>query len=189
MPVRTKVIVMVALLFAVVIGILIYFVVATNKEAQDPNDVFLTAAQKAKRDANVKQAQREGAVRDRAEEAVAAGDVNKASEIYRNAIQTEADTTKKIQLYIDQSGVLYAGGKHEQAIAVAREAEALADDKFLVADWLSRIYEDQRQYSKAVEYYTLAAKWASSPTNKAKFKEAYYKAQADRVSALVGQKQ
>jgi tetratricopeptide (TPR) repeat protein len=184
---RTKVIVMIAVIFVVVIIALLFLVSATNKKQDAPEDIGLTAEQKAKRDANVKQVKREGALRDSAQEAIVAGDLQKASDIYRAAIQAEADTTKKIKLYLDQSGVLYDAGKYAEAIAVAREAESLSDDKFLVADWLSRIYEDQRQYAKAADYYNLAAKWASSATNKARLNADYYKSQAARVSVLVGQ--
>lgn len=186
---RTKVIIMIALLFVVIIAVLIYLVGATDRSANSDTDEFgLTAAQKAKRDADVRQRQREGLVRDKAEQAVDKGDFAEVTDIYKSAINSENDTVKKVQLYLDQSQVLYAAGKYDEAIAVARQAEAIGTDQFLVGDWLSRLYEDQKQYAKAAEYYTLAAKWAKSSTNKVGFNESYYKSNAQRVSALVGKR-
>lgn len=186
---RTKIIIAVGVLFATVVIILIYLVQVTSVSTIDESDDFgLTAAQKAKRDADVRQRQREGLVRDRAVQALGEGNLEKVTEIYKTAIDAEADTVKKVQLYLDQSGVLYNAGKYPEAIAIARQAEAIGTDQFLVGDWLSRIYEDQKQYEKAAEYYNLAAKWAKSPTNKVGYNESHYKAQAQRVSALIGQR-
>lgn len=187
LSVRARVIITIGVLFVIILAVLIYLVGATNQSTDRNTDEFgLTEAQKAKRDADVRQRQREGEIRNRAERAVSEGNVAEMTEIYKNAINAEDDTIKKVQLYLDQSGVLYASGKYEEAIAVARQAEAIGTDQFLVADWLSRLYEDQKQYAKAVEYYKLAAKWAKSSTNKVSFNEAYYNSQAQRVAALVG---
>lgn len=184
---RTKVIATIGLLFVIIVIVLIYLVGATNPSASNETDEFgLTATQKAKRDADVRQRQREGLIRDKAEQAINKGDFDEVTDIYKSAINAENDTVKKVQLYLDQSQVLYVAGKYDEAIAVARQAEAIGTDQFLVGDWLSRLYEHQKQYAKAAEYYNLAAKWANSPTNKVGFKEAYYKSEAQRVSALVG---
>lgn len=178
---------MIGFLFVIIVAVLIYLVGATDRSANSETDEFgLTAAQKAKRDADVRQRQREGLIRDRAEQAIDKGNFEEVTDIYKSAINSENDTVKKVQLYLDQSQVLYAVGKYQEAIAVARQAEAIGTDQFLVGDWLSRLYEDQKQYAKAAEYYTLAAKWAKSKTNKVGFNEAYYKSHAQRVSALVG---
>ena len=85
--------------------------------------------------------------------------------------------------------MLYAAGKYKEAIDVAKEAEPLSDDKYLIADWLSRLYEDQRQFKEASEYYTLAGKWATSKMNKTRLNKAYYDRQAARVLALAGKTQ
>lgn len=186
---RTKIIIMIGVLFLIIVVVLLYLVKATDRSSTSLTELDnhgLTAAQIARRDADVLQAQREGAIRDRAQEAIDKGDFDQASSVYKTAINAESDTIRKVQLYIDQSLLLYNVGKYNDAIAVAREAESIGTDQFLVGDWLSRLYEDQRQYAKAAEYYNLAAKWAGSVTNRTGLSEAHYKSQAERVSALVG---
>lgn len=175
------------IIFLLFVCLLIAMVITTAPQQSD-NDALYTDDQKARRDANVKRAQRDGAIRDNAEKAIELGDLEKAAEIYSSAIQSEQDTARKVQLYLDRSGLLYAANKHDEAIAVAREAESIGNDKFLVADWLSRIYEDRRQYKQAAQYYTLAGKWAKSPTNKTGFGKNHYDSEAARVLVLAGQK-
>jgi tetratricopeptide (TPR) repeat protein len=184
-PQTKRVLIAGCVLLLIIVISCILLVVASQRQLDEESG--FTSGQKAVRDANVKQAQREGAIRDSAENAIEKGDVAKVDSVYSDAIESETDITKKIQLYIDHSGVLYAAGKYKEAIEVAKEAEPISDDKYLVADWLSRLYEDQSEYKSAAEYYTLAGQWATSATNKTKLNKAYYDRQATRVSALVGQ--
>ena len=150
------------------------------------SDPDITVDQKARREANVKRAQRDSAVLDKATDAIEAGDTEKVNEVYKTAIESEEDTARKIKLAIDQSRLFYYAAKVDDAIRVAKEAENLGDDKFLIAFWLARIYEDQKQYKLAADYYTLAGKWAASDTNKTKLKKDYFDTQAARTSTLGG---
>ncbi len=181
---RVKVILAVALAVIVAMGLLI-LVVAIMNQKQPSTEPNITESQKARRDARVKQAQRDGVILDTAKKAIEQGDPTKAQEVYKTAIDSETDTARKVSLSLDQAGLLYDVGKVDDAIKIAKQAEVLSDDKFLVADWLSRLYEDQRQYGVAAQYYTLAGQWAKSLTNKTAQKKSYYDSQAARVSALV----
>lgn len=184
-PLTKRVLIVSGVLLFIILVSCVLLLIASLRQLDDESG--LTAEQKALRDANVRQAQREGAIRDSASDAIEKGDVGKASDVYKEAINSETDIAKKIQLYIDQSGVLYAAGKYQEAIDVAKEAEPISDDKYLIADWLSRLYEDQKQYKLAADYYTLAGKWATSPMNKTRLNKAYYDRQALRASALAKQ--
>jgi hypothetical protein len=93
---------------------------------------------------------------------------------------------QKIKLAIDQSRLFYYAAKVDDAIRVAKDAENLGDDKFLIAFWLARVYEDQKQYKLAADYYMLAGKWATSDTNKTKLKKEYFDTQAARTNTLAG---
>src|ERR1700757_22089 len=150
----------------VLVAILLVIINSQPPENSDPSDLNITAKQKADRDARVRLAQRDGAVRDSAEQAIEQGNVARADDVYKQAIDAETDASRKVQLAIDQSGVLYAASKYDEAFKVAKNAEGISNDKYLIADWLSKIYEDQKQYKLAAQYYTLAGQWASSPTNK-----------------------
>ena len=186
-PQTKRVLIAGGVLLLIIVISCILLIIASQRPLDDESGI--TAEQKALRDANVKQAQREGAIRDSAEKAIEKGDVKEVNNVYNEAIESETNIPKKIQLYIDQSGVLYAAGKYKEAIEVAKLAEPVSDDKYLIADWLSRLYEDQHEYKLAAEYYTLSGKWASSETNKTRLNKDYYNKQALRVTALVGQQQ
>ncbi len=125
-------------------------------------------------------------LRESATEAIKKGDMSSVDTLYRQAIDDASDVTRKVQLYINQSSILYDAGQPEAAIAAAEKAASVSKDQFLVADWLSRIYEDQKEYVKAAEYYTLAGKWADSETNQTALTKTYYDEQAARVKALGG---
>ena len=183
---RTKVFMALGVVGAIVVVAVV--VALININSQPPINISdnLNAKQKAEQAAKLEQLKREGTVRDNAEQAIAQGDTTKVNTIYNEAINSESDASKKVQLAIDQSGILYAANKYEEAIQVARNAENLSSDKYLIANWLSKLYEDQKQYALAAQYYTLAGQWASSPTNKSHLKKDYYDAQATRVQALVG---
>jgi tetratricopeptide (TPR) repeat protein len=168
----------------VLIGILLVIINSQPPENSDPSDLNITAKQKADRDARVKQSKRDGALYASAEQAIEEGNIAKADEVYKQAINNEEDASRKVQLAIDQSRVLYAASKYDEAIKVAKAAEGLSSDKYLIADWLSKIYEDQQQYTLAAQYYTLAGEWATSPTNKSHLKKSYYDGEAQRVTLL-----
>jgi tetratricopeptide (TPR) repeat protein len=184
-PQAKRVLIAGGVLLLIIVVSCILLIIASQRPLDD--DSGLTGEEKALRDANVKQAQREGAIRDNAEKAIEKGDVQEVSNVYSEAIKSETNIPKKIQLYIDQSGVLYAAGKYKEAIEVAILAEPISDDQYLVADWLSRLYEDQHEYKLAAQYYTTAGKWATSEMNKTRLNKDYYDRQALRVTALVGQ--
>jgi tetratricopeptide (TPR) repeat protein len=184
-PLRTKMYVVAS---ASIVIVLVVVVVLISKLKPVNDESSLDVSQAAQTKVVVKQTQRDGAIRDAAQQALDQGNTAKASEVYKNAIEAETTTTRKIQLTIDESGVLYAAGKYDEAIKVAQDAEALSDDKFLIADWLSRLFEDQKNYQQAAHYYTLAGQWAKSPNNLAKLSKSYYDSEAARVTALTGQK-
>ena len=83
---------------------------------------------------------------ERASKAAEEGDTTEVKKQYRTLIDAESDIERKTVMMIDWSGVLYAAGYHQEAIAVAKEAESLNEDRFLVADWLSRVYEYEKKY-------------------------------------------
>lgn len=183
LPERAKLVIAASAGVALVV-IVFVTVVALLNQPRSSEDVGLTADQIATRDKNVQQAKRDGAIRADALAAIKEGDAAEAEEVYAKAIASEEDTARKVQLYIDQSGVLYDAGNVKEAIAVAKRAEALTNDKYLIADWLSRLYEDQKKYKLAAEYYALAGEWATSETNRTSLDKEYYDSQAARVTAL-----
>ena len=161
----------------------IVFIQLLQQNTGESND-GPTASQLAERDALVALAERDKVTYDDAKAALQKGNITGAKQVYADAIKSETSTTQKIQIYIDESGLLYESGNVKEAISAAKSAEVLTEDKFLVADWLSRIYEDQKNYELAAEYYTLAGKWATSPTNLTGLDKKYYDDNASRVMAL-----
>ena len=161
----------------------IVFIQLLQQNTGESND-GPTASQLAERDARVAQAESDKEIYDDAKAALQKGNITGAKQVYADAIKSETSTTQKIQIYIDESGLLYESGNVKEAISAAKSAEVLTEDKFLVADWLSRIYEDQKNYELAAEYYTLAGKWATSPTNLTGLDKKYYDDNASRVMAL-----
>lgn len=180
---RTKVIVVITSAL-IVVGILVMVLISLNQG--NSGDPAITSDQKAKREANVKRSQRDSAVLDEATDAIEEGNTEKVNEVYATAIESEEDTARKIKLAIDQSRLFYYAAKVDDAIRVAKDAENLGDDKFLIAFWLARVYEDQKQYKLAADYYMLAGKWATSDTNKTKLKKEYFDTQAARTNTLAG---
>lgn len=180
---RLVIVIGAALVVVIVIAGILILLSGQNKLSDDSG---FTEAQKQQRELRIQQSKRDGAILDSAKVAIDKGDTAQADEVYKTAIQSEQDTTRKIKLHIDQSGLLYGAGKVQEAIDAAKKAEGLSDDKYLVADWLSRIYEDQKQYKLAAEYYTLSGQWADSPNNLAKLTKSYYDGEATRVLALAG---
>lgn len=176
-PIRITVVVGVAILVVAVVGL--------SRHQPSSNQPPGLTTQEAYAEASARVAEQDGQVRDQARQAVAAGDLSKTDQIYQTAINSETTTIRKIQLLIDESGVLYESGKYTDAVQTAKKAETLSDDKYLVADWLSRLYEDRHEYSLAAEYYRLASKWANSPMNKTGLTKSYY----DDKAALMASKE
>lgn len=188
LPLRVKVITLVAVIVVAALAAVVITLVIIN-DGINTN----TASNKPKTKAEIEAARlaevkREGAINDEAKAALDRGDETAAKQVYQNAINGESDSATKIKLIIQQSQLLYAGGDFNGAVTVAKTADSLSDDKYLLADWLSRVYENQQQYAQAAQYYTLAGKWANSPNNTAKLPKSYYDTQAARVTALAGVK-
>lgn len=133
-----------------------------------------------------KQSRDDGDLRQKAFEEVGGDNADAADKVYQQAISGEPSQERKTELAIDLSGVYYAAGQYDKAFAAMKEAEASNPDKFLAADWLSRLYEDQKDYQSAAKYYRLAGEWAKSPQNKTGIEKSFYDAEADRVSQLSG---
>ena len=117
-------------------------------------------------------------------DAFAKGDVDGATVIYDQAIAVERDMTAKVKLAINESEQLYVRKKYENALSVAKKAESYSTDKFLIADWLGRLYMLEKKYDKAAEYYMLAASLANSPTNTAGFTKEDYASKAYKMKVL-----
>lgn len=148
------------------------------------NEGELSEQEKRQLDEREAETKNDGVVRDQAKQALEKGDLTAAANIYKDAIATEQEAAKKVRLYVDLSGVLYAEGKYKEAFAAAKEAEAASSDQFISADWLSRLYEDQRDYVNAAKYYRRAAEHANSPLNITGLDRAYYEGEAARVDEL-----
>jgi len=186
LPNKAKLVIAASSGVAVVVIALVSVMALLNKPQQTSVDEGSgpTKNQLAANQALVAQAKRDSAIHDSAQAAISNRDVAGAEKVYADEIASVKETTRKVQLYIAQSGLLYDNGDPKAAIAAAKAAEAISDDKFLIADWLSRIYEDQKQYALAAQYYTLAGQWATSPTNLTALDKAYYDQQAARVTEL-----
>lgn len=179
---RMKLVIMVGgllIVLAIGIGVLVWFL--QNNRASEPTAKTETDETVS---ARVARADEDGKLRDTAAAEAQKGDTKKVGQLYAQAIASESDTVRKIQLYVDQSGVLYTAGKYPEAFEAAKQAEGLSNDKFLAADWLSRIYEDQKDYVNAAKYYRLAGQWADSAQNQTGITKATYDEEANRVSKL-----
>lgn len=141
-----------------------------------------TDIEKAERDA--KQAEADGKLQETASKNIQAKNFVEAEKVYQEAAKGEATAERKTLLYIDLSGLYYKAGLFKEAFAAAEKADQINPDKFLMADWLSRLYEDQKNYVKAAEYYTLAGKWATSPQNKTAIGKTYYEGKATEMTKL-----
>lgn len=180
---RTKILFAAGTGGGLVVVLLVVLIVMINRpnSAAEPT---LSEEQKSERDRNVNQVERDAAIRQSASDALKQGNAARADELYAEAIKSETDTARKVQLYVDQSRLLLSSGKTEDAIKVAKEAESQTSDKFIIADWLARLYEDQKQYTLAIQYYTLASRNINSPNNVYLFDKKHYDAQIARVTAL-----
>lgn len=184
LPHRAKLVVFASMGAALVIIAMVSLIAVlsqptTTVENPNPND-----EDDATYEARVEQSKLDGALRDDARAAIKSGDAETADDLYEKAIEAEKETERKVRLYIDQSALLYGTGNQMEAIEKAKQAESITEDKYLIADWLSRLYEDQKMYKLAIEYYTLAGEWADSETNLARLDKAYYDNQVKRVKQL-----
>ncbi len=119
-------------------------------------------------------------------DAIASGNDQKAANIYEQAIAAEPDPARKVQLAIDHSKLLYLKGKFDEALEVAKQAEGYSDDKYLVYDWLARLYAGDKQYAQAASYYEKAGSLVNSPTNIGKYTKSYYDRNAANMRSLAG---
>lgn len=117
-------------------------------------------------------------------DAIESGNDKKAANIYEQAIAAEPDPARKVQLAIDHSRLLYLQGKFDEALTIAKEAEGYSDDKYLISDWLARLYAGGKRYSEAANYYEKAASLAGSSTNTGGYTKKYYERQAASMRAL-----
>lgn len=184
---KTKVIAVASVLGVMGAVALTIWLIQINQPASADDDDATSAKNRA-HELAMQQVKRNNAVRDNAAKALEEGGTERANKVYIDAIASEQDTTRKVQLAIDQSLLLYNEKQYKEAVRVAKAAESYSEDKFLIADWLSQLYESGREYKQAAKYYTLAGKWADSPTNKTNQKKAHYDRQAARVSALAGRR-
>ena len=150
------------------------------RQADDPSPAI--DAEKAA--AEVRQAEADGKLRSDAASQIKDNKGSAAAQLYQQAVDAEQTATRKSQLYLDLSGVYYAAKQYQEAFDAAAKAEAVNPDKFLAADWLSRLYEDQKNYAKAAEYYRLAGEWAQSEQNMTALEKAYYDGKAAEMEKL-----
>jgi tetratricopeptide (TPR) repeat protein len=137
-------------------------------------------------DASTLRTQEDGKLREKAKEELKSSSPEKAGVVYQQAADNTADVNRKVELYVELANVYYDAGKSSDAIDSAKKALDLTNDKFLAADWLSRAYEDQKNYPEAIKYYQLAGEWVLSPQNELRFDKGYYDKQITRVQALQG---
>lgn len=170
----------VLIVLAVGIGAMVWWMMSQRITSSEPSP-DIDAAKAA---AEVKQTEADGKLRDTAAEELKNNQAAKADEIYQEAIDAETTVERKTRLYLDLSGVYYAAKQYDEAFEAAKKAENLNPDKFLVADWLSRLYEDQKNYTQAAAYYKLAGEWADSAQNKTALDKAYYDGKAAEMTKL-----
>lgn len=180
---RTKILASVAAATVVVLGVAITVLVVLIQNTKPTDSTLLTAEEK--RQATIKQAQDQAEIITEAQSAMERGDSDKVNAIYQAQLKETTDPTAKIKLLLDESRVYVYGGKYDKAIQVAKTAEPLSGDKYLVADWLSQTYYANKQYALAAQYYTLAGKSVASPNNTGGFTQAYYDQKAASMQSLV----
>jgi tetratricopeptide (TPR) repeat protein len=122
-------------------------------------------------------------------EAIVSGDDKTSDAIYRKALDAEKDPTRKVLLAIDQSRLLSVAGQFDKAVSVAKEAESYSTDKYLIDDWLARLYYNKgKKYFDAAEYYAKAGELVSSPTNTGKYPKKYYDEKVALMKSLADKK-
>lgn len=165
---------------AIIVGVVAMVLWMQNNAPDDPASTI--DAEKAA--AEVRQAKEDGKLRDDAAAQIKDDKGSAAAQLYQQAVDAEQTAERKARLYLDLSGVYYAAERYQEAFDAAAKAEAVNPDKFLAADWLSRLYEDQKNYSKAAEYYRLAGEWADSEENHTAMEKAYFDGKAAEMDRL-----
>lgn len=168
---------------AVICVAIVVFVVGQQRNAEPGG---ATKEEREAAEASAKQAEADGALREKARSALLVNDTATAEKIYEDAANKAANDTQKVQLYIDLSAVYYAQKRYNEAFLAGKKAETMSSDRFLVADWLSRLYEDQKMYKEAAEQYEAASKQAASPQNVTGLNAAYYLRKAGEMRQLGG---
>ena len=149
-----------------------------------PDKPTETVAQRIARDE--KQLKADGDLQQKAAAEIKKNDPAQADQLYKKAIDGEASVARKVQLYVDQSSVYYGAARYTEALATGKKAEAITTDKFVIADWLSRLYEDQKDYKNAAVYYKLAGESVQSSENHTGLKKPYYDQKTADMTALIG---
>lgn len=170
-----------AIFILVVVAMLVW--VLQPRQADDPSPAI--DAQKAA--AEVRQAEADGKLRSDAASRIKDNKGSAAAQLYQQAVDAEQTAARKTRLYLDLSGVYYAAKQYQEAFDAAAKAEAVNPDKFLAADWLSRLYEDQKNYAKAAEYYRLAGEWADSEQNITALEKPYYDGKGAAMDKLANE--
>ena len=165
----------VAILLVIAAGAVWLLTRPTEEKAPTPDTTDIAAS--------VEQAKKDGELRDEAAERIKSSGAD-AETLYKKAVDAESSTERKTRLYLDLSGVYYAANQYDKAFDAAEKAADVNSDKFLYADWVSRLYEDQKNYPKAAEAYRLAAKWATSKQNKTAQDKGYYEGKAVEMDKL-----
>ncbi len=169
---------------ALVILSIIAWMLMRQPHANEPE----VTTDKGQIEASVKQAEKDGKLREEATAKIKSNSTADANDLYQQAIDAEATAERKTRLYIDLSSVYYAAGKYKEAFDIMDKADEINPDKFLLADWLSRLYEDQKNYPKAAQYYKLAGEWAGSKQNITALDKNYFDSKAAEMETLVGGK-
>lgn len=168
-------------LVVVLLGsLVIWWIVSQQPKANESGP----STDKTQIDASVKQAEKDGKLREEATQKIKGDSTADANDLYQQAIDAEASAERKTRLYIDLSGVYYAAGKYKEAFEIMDKADEINPDKFLLADWLSRLYEDQKNYAKAAQYYRLAGEWTGSKQNITALDKAYFESKAAEMDSL-----
>ncbi|MDB5177324.1 MAG: hypothetical protein JWN75_992 [Candidatus Saccharibacteria bacterium] len=175
-----------AIVATVVIIIIVLTFIITSTISRQLTDSAGSAVQQdfTKKDT----ATRQNDARSSAATAIASGDDKTAATIYKRALDAEKDPTRKVKLAIDQSKLLSYAGKFDEAVDVAKSAEAYSDDKYLINDWLARLYAKGKRYSDAATYYEKAGELVASPTNAGRYEKKYYDDNAVTMKSLAAKK-
>ncbi len=184
---RTKVIIAAVVAVLVVLGIVIaILVVLANKTKQADSTVQAPLTAEQKRQAREQEAKDLLVIIVEAQSAMERGDSNKVAAIYDAELKQTNDVTRKIRLLVDESRVYVYGGKYDKAVKAAKDAEALSSDKYLAAEQLAKIYESNKQFALAAQYYTLTGQSVGSENNLGGFTKDYYDKKAAAAKQLAG---
>lgn len=114
-------------------------------------------------------------------DALDSGNTNEAEAAYKQAIAAEPDGAKKVEIAVDYSRILSEAKKYDRALEVAKTAESYSNDKYLISDWLARLYTMMGRKQDAIVAYKKALSLRESPANIARYTEKYYN---DRIKEL-----